>query len=80
MFQAIFGGIFFGYIGLSVQWVTLFVIDTVKGREPKSFKAIKNKYCGITADSIAYGVGNNIIGMAFVLAVVWLILRIEGSF
>ena len=80
MFQAIFGGLFFEYIGLWVRWVTLFVVDTAKGRQPKTFKAIKNKYRGITADSLAYDVGNRIIGIAFVLAVVWLILRIEASF
>ncbi len=80
MFQAIFSGFFIEFTGLFVRWIIIFIVDTMKGEEPKSFNAIKNMYREINADSVAYSLGNKIVGIAFLLAVVLTILKIEGSF
>ncbi|ARS35819.1 hypothetical protein [Pontibacter actiniarum] len=80
MIQAIFGGIFLEHIGLLVRWLILCIIDTVRGKEPKSFKTIKNKYRGITADSVAYGFGNKVIGTVFLLVVILAVFKAESLF
>ncbi|GAB3532990.1 hypothetical protein GCM10027443_17600 [Pontibacter brevis] len=80
MLQAIFGAVFLELIGLLVRWVTLYIIDTVRGKEPKSFKTIRIKYKGITANNVAYDFGNKVIGTAFLLVVIWIVFKAENLF
>ena len=80
MLQAIFGGILLKYLGLFIRWVALCIIDFLRGRKLKSFKAIKNKYTDITADSLAYDFGNKLIGIAFLMAVILAIFQAEKLF
>lgn len=77
MFEAIFSGIVFEYLGLFLRWVTLSIVDIVKGRKPRSFNSLKNKYRRLSADSIAYDFGNRLYGIAFLLAIVLFILKFE---
>lgn len=78
MFQALFSGLLLEFIGIFIRWVTLYLIYSLKGKEPKSFNFIKNRYRELSADSVAYNFGNRIIGITFIMAVILIILELES--
>ena len=76
MFQGFFSSYVFEYAGLIIRWLTLYIVDTSKGNEPKSFSEVKNKYKGITADSVAYDFGNKLIGTVFILVICYILVNL----
>jgi len=77
MFQWLINALLFEYTGIFIRWLVLYVIDSLKGEEPKSFNEVKNKYKRLSADSVAYAFGNNLIGTAFLMSIILMILLLD---
>jgi hypothetical protein len=75
MFQWIIGALLFEYTGLFIRWLAMYLFDSLKGKEPQSFNSLRNKYRGISADSVAYDFGNKLIGTAFILIICYLLIN-----